>query len=750
MPKVRVTAPDGAVYEITAPDGATDAQIQAYVEQNLRPKAASPAPAMAAPPVAIPPAPAQPKPMSELSWGEAFKREAANSLPYGALRGAKDVIDTGAEWLAKGVDKLTGSNLAPEIKAGNDAGKRDFVEQTGDGNFAKVGRVGGNIAATWPIGGMLAAPVQAAGRVLPVLSKFTTPLAEALTTGGMRAGPVTPGAAATAGRLAARTVGGATVGGASAAVVNPEDAGTGAVIGAVLPSAVSSAVLAGKTVGQAAKTAFSSRETKAVTDLAKALELQEPQAVQDAIARLRAANELVPGSRPTVAQALQTPQSAILEKVVGESQGGSALQNAYEAQRIARLNALEGVAPTAPGGFAQIRADVGNAISRFANNERQMADEAVNAMYRGIDPAGQQRIPLPVDDMRGSVDRFLGPGSFGKNADPRTALSVAQGLSKPVEDAGPAILKADGTPFRVPSAEPRAALWTEVNRLRSSINEAWNNARNLGDDQVAAALGAQKASLDKAIENGLSPDALARFQEANASYQALMQRFQTGPQASIFATRNGQPLAQGGEVASLFWGNRPGLAEDVDAFRRLIQDNQDILGRFRSMLTTEAAGTQTAKGQLSDKFVKWVDSMKPGLRKAFSDEQVALLERIAEDVKRSNQAIGLAASRGGSDTYMKAQNALNLGLLESPVVKRVASFLPFGDTGLAWAAQNSAEVKARRLAELLADSGRAADALSRSRISRAPSAAQQAARQLLFDPAAPLVYRTAPVLSADR
>lgn len=36
MAQVKVTAPDGQVYNITAPDGATDAQIQEYVQKNYR------------------------------------------------------------------------------------------------------------------------------------------------------------------------------------------------------------------------------------------------------------------------------------------------------------------------------------------------------------------------------------------------------------------------------------------------------------------------------------------------------------------------------------------------------------------------------------------------------------------------------------------------------------------------------------------------------------------------------------------
>jgi hypothetical protein len=89
------------------------------------------------------------------------------------------------------------------------------------------GRLVGEVAATLPVGGMLAKGASA----LPMMSK-ASPLVDALRTGGMSAGGQT-GAKA----LATRMAGGAATGGAASALINPEDAGTGAMIGAALPIA---------------------------------------------------------------------------------------------------------------------------------------------------------------------------------------------------------------------------------------------------------------------------------------------------------------------------------------------------------------------------------------------------------------------------------------------------------------------------------------------------------------------------------
>lgn len=110
----------------------------------------------------------------------------------------------------------------------------------------KGGQIAGEVVSTLPVGGALAAPVKAASAIAPRLA----PLATALQTGGMGA----TGAATKLGGAATRVAGGAAVGGTSAALINPEDIGTGAAIGAALPAV---GAVAGKGVKAAASGAGS-------------------------------------------------------------------------------------------------------------------------------------------------------------------------------------------------------------------------------------------------------------------------------------------------------------------------------------------------------------------------------------------------------------------------------------------------------------------------------------------------------------
>lgn len=106
----------------------------------------------------------------------------------------------------------------------------------------KVGEIGSEIIATAPVGGLLGAGASKLG--LPMLSN-------ALKSGGMSLGGTTGNVVKD---LALRGAGGAAVGGASAGLVNPDDAASGAVIGAAAPAAIKLAGTLGKLPMKAAKT----------------------------------------------------------------------------------------------------------------------------------------------------------------------------------------------------------------------------------------------------------------------------------------------------------------------------------------------------------------------------------------------------------------------------------------------------------------------------------------------------------------
>jgi len=140
-----------------------------------------------------------------------------------------------------------------------------------------AGKLGAEIAGTAGVGGVLAKPVQAlaASRygsgIEPVLNGLST----ALKTGGFRTGEM---AGTGVGNALTRAIGGVATGGVSAGMVDPSTAGTGALIGGVLPAATQ---VAGK-VGSAANSVVrkvlpkASEEVATLANRAKELGIDIP------------------------------------------------------------------------------------------------------------------------------------------------------------------------------------------------------------------------------------------------------------------------------------------------------------------------------------------------------------------------------------------------------------------------------------------------------------------------------------------
>lgn len=187
--------------------------------------------------------------MSALITGQKPKRDVGviEGTVAGVGRGFKDVLDTGAQWLSSGFDKIAGTKEGERVRAMNEQGKSEFKKDYGDSTAASFGRVGGNIAATWPVGGILGAGVRGLGGAVGA-SRYLEPLAQAVSTGGMRAAGMggLPG-------LGVRAAGGAIAGGATAGLVDPESAKTGAIVGALLPGGVLLAQKGGQLIKSGAK-----------------------------------------------------------------------------------------------------------------------------------------------------------------------------------------------------------------------------------------------------------------------------------------------------------------------------------------------------------------------------------------------------------------------------------------------------------------------------------------------------------------
>lgn len=204
MPIYTLEGPDGKKYRIEGPEGATAEQLAAVIQ-------------------------GQPPAKESNMLGD---------IAAGAFRGAGSIgatLLTPVDALARKMGIQNDFIGRTDRREAMDAALQSMGANT-DSLAFKGAKVGAEIAGTLPVGGVLGRAASA----VPGLAR----LAPAITSGGLSA----PGAG-----LLTRTAGGAITGGATAGLVNPEDAGLGAMIGGAFPGAVMAAGKAGQAIGRQIK-----------------------------------------------------------------------------------------------------------------------------------------------------------------------------------------------------------------------------------------------------------------------------------------------------------------------------------------------------------------------------------------------------------------------------------------------------------------------------------------------------------------
>lgn len=331
MPKYRITGPDGSKYDVTAPDGTSEQDVLTYAQQQF---GAAPA--------------AEKKPETSFLQDVA---QGAGNLAAGAVRGAGSIgatLKAPFDYAEQGLERLMGAperdvSINTQRRTDMDAGLQTIGAEP-DSLLYKGGKLGGEVAGTAGAGGVVAGMLSK----IPGLAAAAPSLISAVRTGGMTTGnPAAATLAGKAGDMAVRAVGGAISGGAQAGLVDPGDAGTGAVIGGALPPALSVAGKIGKAIGSAGRTVKavaeplykSGREVIAGRTLRSAA----GDSVDDVVARLAGASEAVPGSLPTASQVAESGGVAALERTVAAAKPEEFAKRGMD-QAAARTQALRGIA----------------------------------------------------------------------------------------------------------------------------------------------------------------------------------------------------------------------------------------------------------------------------------------------------------------------------------------------------------------------------------------------------------------------
>lgn len=221
-----VRLPDGTVIR-GVPEGTTKAQLAEKLQRN-----------------------GYTVPSEWMSQPKPKQSDASVNVAGGILRGAGSIgatllapVDAAARAIGIQNDYIGRTDRREAM----DAALQSKGVDTGSLPF-RGSKLGTEVAGTLGVGGAAANTLRAA---LPAAAATRiAPFINALQSGGMSTGAALRPAA----DLAVRTAGGAANGALSAGLVNPEDAGTGAAIGGMLPGALGAAGKIGSAIGSGIKT----------------------------------------------------------------------------------------------------------------------------------------------------------------------------------------------------------------------------------------------------------------------------------------------------------------------------------------------------------------------------------------------------------------------------------------------------------------------------------------------------------------
>ena len=457
--------------------------------------------------------------------------QGAGNLAAGALRGAGSIGAT----LLWPVDKLMGTSNA-ERRQKMDQALAGMGAET-DSWMYQGGKLAGEIAGTAGAGGAAANVVGRGLQFAPALATKAAPMLQAMRTAGMSA----PGAG-----IGTRMAGGAISGGLSAGMVNPEDAGAGALIGGALPGATKLAGMAGQKVGSV---------------------LRGPAQTPEIAAAVKAAQEAGYVIPPTQANA--SLRNRLLEGMSGKI---TTAQNA-SARNQGVTNKLAAEALGLPGD-TKLTADVLQTV-------RQQAGQA----YQAVGSTGMVK---PSASYMKALDDIAEPFKIAQQgfpgAKPSPVLDLVESLRSPEFDAAAAVSK--------------------IRELRSAADDAFRAGSSDVGRAAKKAAGALEDALEEHLQGIGSPEMLDAFRGARTRIaktytveKALNQASGTVDARKLASQlQKGKPLSGELRQAAQFAATFPKASQAVEGMGSLPQTSPLDWGAAAMLagLTTNPLGLLAA------------------------------------------------------------------------------------------------------------------------------------------------------------
>jgi hypothetical protein len=578
----------------------------------------------------------------------------------GAYRGLQDITDTA--YIA--ATEALGVKGAREESARQ---KAEFEQQYGGIAGAEVGRVGGQIVGTLPIGGLIAEPVKKLAVLAPSLAKFLTPVAKSIETAGFQTG-LKPGVA----NLATRAVGGGVVGGAAAGMVNPEDAEMGAAIGAAIPAVALPVVKSGVNFARKLKDIKSAAYLDAVEgkgrDIVNALTSRTA--------------TIVPGSAPTAGEVAATAGSAKFSafqknlskvpEIASEYAGAAAQTNQARLAQDARVqqryqNVIDKAQAKIDRNLVDVSpSEIGDALTAAANIERQaVKTNVVQPAYKAaFDAAGDAKID--VTDLVAQAEKILDRklSTFATETAPDTVRKL-RGFVPVVPEAEAAAIGKMG--FKTakppaPAALPPQATLQDLDDVRKAINADIAAASTSNAPMAPTTLRNLRqlhAAIDDAIGKSaaITDDAKTLYADAVAKYRTeYAPRFKEGVNANLFKrTSLGEDKIRPEDIITRYF--TPNGESEARQFAQLFGNNPDALRIARTGIE-DVYRKKVAQGGMSHanflkdygRTIDIYDNAGMNLRQRFDiiNKDTQRLAKIEDMAKASGNKLGPALPPGSN------------------------------------------------------------------------------------------------------
>lgn len=340
----------------------------------------------------------------------------------------------------------------------------------------------------------------------------------------------------------------------------------------------------------------------------------------------------------------------VAEKIPVTGTGGAlgpGGRNAQQAERVAAVDRFvnEYLPNLSSAEKSVLSEQVDNSIAGAASDlsaARQAALAKWSGVKRGIVRSIKGEVP-PTQTIKAideQVAKLQEVGTDAANAVIAKLQNWRQALIKPAQSVKTRLLDSSGNPIIRTTAEQNKGLPT-IELIRKEMGKAFvgvENAaiRDTGEEALSSIYGPMRNDIYAFVEKNGSPQALARFKEANSHLSALAGELKIGAQKRVLQQADTTPEV----AANIIFSGKP---SDMTRIYAGLSDAGKA--KARAAIVAKVAEGSADNGVFSpQKFANGIESMRRSIRVFFSPQERAHVEGFARFLKATQRGAEAAVA----------------------------------------------------------------------------------------------------------